>query len=452
MRSRLVALTGVTLIVLLAVGVAIAANGDRSNALQKAIDGGRAKNVILLIGDGMGDSEITIARNYAVGAAGHLAMDDFPLTGQMTTYSVLPDGKPDYDPESASTASAWSTGHKTVDGRISTSPSDQDLATILELAKQDGFRTGNVTTAELTDATPAAPMSHVVARGCQGPQDMSACPQDKKSAGGPGSISEQAVQHGVDVLLGGGKARFDQVIPAGEGPYAGQTVIQQAQALGYKLVTDKAGLLAAQPGTKLLGLFTPINMSLDWGGLAATNPPSGPGRCQTGLQSANEPTLADMTSKALGLLDAKISGPGKDQPGFFLQVEGASIDKRDHAAQPCEQIGETVDFDAAVRVALDFAKKNKDTLVIVTADHAHTSQIVEVNATPAGASSILETNEGAQMMVTYGTAAGDPRVVSQQHTGTQLRVAAQGPQAGNVVGLIDQTELFQIMARALGVN
>ncbi len=449
MRRRLGAAAAIGLTVLLGVSVAVAADGDNSNNVRKAIETGKAKNVILLIGDGMGDSEITIARNYTVGAAGRLAMDELPLTGQMTTYSVLPDGKPDYDPESASTSTAWSTGHKTVDGRISTSPSDQDLATILELARQKGFRTGNVTTAELTDATPASPMSHVVARGCQGPLNMSACPQDKKSAGGPGSIAEQAVQHQVDVLLGGGKARFDQVIPQGEGPFAGQSVIQQAQSLGYTLVTDRAGLLGAQPGTKLLGLFTPVNMSLDWGGLAATNPPSGPGRCETGLQSATEPTLADMTTKALQLLDARLRG---SQPGFFLQVEGASIDKRDHAAQPCEQIGETVDFDAAVRVALDFAKKNKNTLVIVTADHAHTSQIVEATANPAGASSILTTNEGSPMMVTYGTTAGDPRLVSQEHTGTQLRVAAQGPQAANVVGLIDQTELFQIMARALGVG
>ena len=89
--------------------------------------------------------------------------------------------------------------------------------------------------------------------------------------------------------------------------------------------------------------------------------------------------------------------------------------------------------------------------MIVTADHAHTSQIVEADATPAGASSILTTDEGSPMMVTYGTAAGDPRIVSQEHTGTQIRVAAQGPQAANV-GLIDQTDLFDIMARALGVD
>ena len=453
MRNRFVIAAGAALVVMVAATAAIAGGkGDRSDAVRDAIEKGKAKNVILLIGDGMGDSEITIARNYTVGAAGRLALDQLPLTGQMTTYSVFPDGKPDYDPESASTSTAWSTGHKTVDGRIGTSPSDQDLRNVLELAQKAGFRTGNVSTADITDATPAGAMAHIAARGCQGPTNMSACPQDKKSAGGPGSIAEQAVEHKLDVLLGGGKARFDQVIPVGEGPYAGQTVLQQAQTLGYAVVTDKTGLAAAQPGKKLLGLFTSSHMSLDWGGVAATNPPAGPGRCQTGLQPATEPSLADMTSKAIALLDAKLKGPGKDQPGFFLQVEGASIDKRDHAAQPCEQIGETVDFDAAVRVALEFAKRNKDTLVILTGDHGHTSQIVEADATPAGASSILVTNEGSQMMVTYGTAAGDPRVVSQEHTGTQIRVAAQGPQAANAVGLIDQTELFDIMTRALGVG
>ena len=76
---------------------------------------------------------------------------------------------------------------------------------------------------------------------------MSGCPQDKKSAGGPG-----------------GKSRFDQVVPAGEGPYAGKTVLQEAQALGYAVVTNKAGLAGAHPGKKLLGLFTSSHMSLDW--------------------------------------------------------------------------------------------------------------------------------------------------------------------------------------------
>ena len=109
-----------------------------------------------------------------------------------------------------------------------------------------------------------------------------------------------------------------------------------------------------------------------------------------------------------------------------------------------------------MREALEFAKRNRDTLVIVTGDHGHPGDIVDVDATPAGVSSILVTDEGSELMYTYGTVPVNPAtgapIGSQQHTGTQVRVAAQGPQAANVVGLIDQTELFGIMARALDVD
>ena len=447
LRRRLFAGTLLTLSLAALTGAAVANDGDRSSSLKHQIETGKAKNVILLIGDGMGDSEITIARNYAVGAAGRLALDELPLTGQMTTFSVREDSpsKPDYTPESASTASAWSTGAKTSDGRISTTPgTDRDVQTILELAQERGLMTGNVATSEITDATPAAPMSHVRLRACQGPQNMGSCPQDRKSAGGPGSIAEQSVDKGVDVILGGGKARYDQLIDGG--PDAGKTVIQSAVRQGYNVVTDRAQLLAAPTGKKLLGLFNAGNMSVEWTGLPAAKPASGPQRCLEGRRPANEPSLDEMTSKALELLTTAKKGRSN---GFFLQVESASIDKRDHVAQPCEQIGETVNFDRAVRVALDFAAKDKNTLVIVTADHAHTSQIVEPDATVAGFGSLLTTDEGEIMQVSYGTGA---LPTSQEHTGSQIRVAAQGPQAANVVGLIDQTELFSIMSRALGAH
>ncbi|RCJ32128.1 hypothetical protein A6769_28645 [Nostoc punctiforme NIES-2108] len=90
----------------------------------------------------------------------------------------------------------WATGNKTSNGRISTTAgTDKDLKTILELAKERGYKTGDVTTAELTDATPAVLLSHMSDRSCQGPQDTANCPQDKKSAGGPGSIAEQSIDH-----------------------------------------------------------------------------------------------------------------------------------------------------------------------------------------------------------------------------------------------------------------
>lgn len=418
---------------------------DRSRDVQRAIDGGQARNVILLIGDGMGDSEITLARNYAYGAAGRMALDTLPLTGAMTTYSVLADGRtPDYTPESASTATAWSTGSKTVDGRISTNAADQDLPTVLDQAERAGLRTGVVTTSELTDATPAAPMAHVSARGCQGPADMAPCPQDAKAAGGPGSIAEQSIDHKVDVLLGGGRARYEQAVTGGR--YTGKTVVNQAQAEGYQYVTDLRGLDSVQAGKPVLGLFSPSNLATRWEGPTAARPAVPAHRCdEANPAAANEPTLDRMTNRAIELLSARQPGRNGDK-GFFLQVESASIDKQDHVSEPCEQIGETVNFDNAVKTALDFAARDRNTLVIVTGDHAHTSQIVEVGSTTAGFSSILTTDEGAQMQVTYGTGATP---TGQGHTGSQLRVAALGPQAANVVGVIDQTEVATIMRRAL---
>src|SRR5262245_46333839 len=208
----------------------------------RAQETGSARNVLLFIGDGMGDSEITIARNYEVGAGGRLAMDTLPHSGEYTTYAVAEDRPtlPVYVTDSAASGTAWATGVKTSNGRISTSPaSDRDLLTILEIARQRGYRTGDVTTAELTDATPAVLGAHVANRACQGPADMARCPQDRTSAGGPGSIAEQLVAHRIDVLLGGGASRFAQATD--DGP----TVRETAERQGYRVITTPTELDAA---------------------------------------------------------------------------------------------------------------------------------------------------------------------------------------------------------------
>jgi alkaline phosphatase/streptomycin-6-phosphatase len=279
---------------------------------------------------------------------------------------------------------------------------------------------------------------------------MATCEVYRKSNGGPGSIAEQMVDHKVDVLLGGGRARFAQLIDGG--PHAGKSVIDSAVAQGYQYVSDAVGLAAVQSGQRVLGLFNDGNMSLEWGGeLALPFPGSGPQSCIEQQRPANEPSLAVMTRKAIQLLDR--SNSGKGGRGFFLQVEGASIDKQDHAANPCGQIGENIAFDAAVAVARAFARKNPDTLIVVTADHAHTSQIID--AVPAtqtdhpGMFSVLRTFDGANMTVNYATA---PQGGSQSHTGSQLRIAAQGPQAADVVGVTDQTDLYRTLLRALNLN
>ncbi len=423
-------------------------NGDRTSEIARSLNGGRARNVILFIGDGMGDSEITVARNYAQGAAGRLNLDTLPLTGAYTTYAVKSGttNVPDYVTDSAASGTGWATGTKTYNNAISVDPvNKKPLRTVLERAQKAGYKTGNVTTAELTDATPAVLNSHVSLRACQGPADMATCPGESKPAG-LGSIAEQTVDHKVDVLMGGGKARFDQTT------FNGKTVVQQAQDAGYQVATDKAGLDAASSNRRFLGVFAPSNMDLEWTGPLATPYPGPPATACTAPDPARpstEPHLLDMTKKAIQLLEAKTRYARK---GFFLQVEGASIDKQDHAANPCGQIGETIEFDRSVALARQWAKSHPDTLIIVTADHGHTSQIVEAQSATdhsPGSIATLMTADGQPMVVNYGTNLPGR---SQSHTGTQVRIAAQGPQAANVIGVTDQTDLFHTMSRALGLE
>ncbi|MGP3533393.1 alkaline phosphatase [Microbacterium sp. RD1] len=419
--------------------------GDRTDAIRDALIDGPAKNVILLIGDGMGDSEITVARNYAEGAGGTFAgIDTLPLTGSYVHWAVTPDGHPNYASESASTASAWSTGTKTVNGRLSVDVAGIAQPTLLELAKANGKKTGNVSTAEIQDATPGAEIAHISARGCYGPDQTTAtCTDEALENGGLGSISEQLLNVRPDVTLGGGSASFLQSAKAG--PWQGETLFAQAADRGYQVVDDAAELAAVAEATAqkpLLGLFTPGNFPVRWQGPAAVDLTAGgdlpaPASCTDNpARLASGLSLAALTDKAINLLD--------NEDGFFLQVEGASIDKEDHAANACGQIGETVDLDEAVQVALEFAKQRDDTLVVVTADHAHTSQIV--GSPIPGLNTHLLTTGGQPMIVAYGTS---PAGGSQQHTGAQVRIAGYGPGAANVVGLSDQTDLFFTAANAL---
>ena len=223
----------------------------------------------------------------------------------------------------------------------------------------------------------------------------------------------------------------------------------------------------------VLGLFADGNMPVRWAGPAAARRRLFATRREVHRQPrarrGGAERSADMTTKTIDLLAANQQGKDK---GFFLQVEGASIDKRDHAADPCGQIGETVDFDGAVQRALDFAREDGNTLVIATADHGHTSQIVE-NVTEEdlrgiadeskspiekvrdivypGLTRVLTTADDTAMTVSYGSST-DVNVEDQPHTGTQVRVAAYGPRAADVVALTDQTDLFVTMTDALGID
>lgn len=424
-------------------------SSDQTEALKASLSNQTAKNVILLIGDGMGDSEITAARNLVMGAGGFFAgIDALPLTGQYTHYSLdKKTHKPSYVTDSAASATAWATGTKSYNGAIGVDVNGQDQTTLLELAKAAGKATGNVSTAELQDATPAALMAHVTSRKCYGPEKTSElCPGNALEQGGRGSITEQMLLTRPDVVLGGGAKSFNEVAKAGD--YKGRTLYEQAQARGYQLVENLDAMNAVRQATQqqpLLGLFAPGNMPVRWQGPKASyhgNIDKPVVTCEVNQdRPASVPTLAQMTTKAIDLLS-------KNEKGFFLQVEGASIDKQDHAANPCGQIGETVDLDEAVQVALAYAREHGDTLVVVTADHAHSSQIVENGTKAPGLTQALNTKDGAVMTISYGNSEED----SQEHTGAQLRIAAYGPHAANVVGLTDQTDLFFTLKNAMALK
>lgn len=420
--------------------------GDMTAAYRALLNDGDVRNVILLIGDGMGDSEITVARNYAEGAGGFFkGIDALPVTGQYTHYSLHKEtGKPDYVTDSAASATAWAIGVKSYNGAIGVDLHGNALPSLIELARRAGLGTGDVSTAELQDATPAAQIAHVVDRDCKGPDKTSTlCPGNALEKGGAGSIAEQLLVTRPDVALGGGASYFDEKAKAGK--WKNKPLTAQATARGFAIVRTLAELesvTAADEKRPLLGLFAAGNLPVRWNGPQASyhgNLDQPPVTCQPNPERTAEiPKLADMTRKAIALL--------KDKPkGFFLQVEGASIDKQDHAANPCGQIGETVDLDEAVQVALEFAKADGHTLVIVTADHAHSSQIIYPDAKAPGLTQALMTKDGAVMTVSYGTAEKG----SQGHSGTQLRIAAYGPRAFNFAGLTDQTDMFYTIADAL---
>ena len=466
-----------------------------------AIGNKKAKNVVLFIGDGMGDSEITVARDYLKGANGHFdgldavgqpsAFGDVQAgTGQYTTFSVGngskdsavgkdDDGKLVANPnpgkltpvtDSSASGSAWATGTKTYNNAVDVDIYGNPQLNLFELAKAAGKATGNVTTAEIQDATPAVLESHSSERACYGPQGKTDGTSNNaskqclinqlKENGGIGSISEQLLDTRADVTIGGGSKYFRQTVQGGE--YKGKTVWEQAKEMGFQTVeNDPAAMNALQykDGQPVLALMSDGNMPTKFNPSKATakdpakdaNPTvCTPNADWLGNQGSS---LKDMTKKALDLLN---DNPNGQKNGFFLQVEGASIDKQDHAGNACGQIGETDDFDQAIA----YAMQNVDltnTLVIVTADHAHTSQIL--NAQPAYAlSTVLKTADGNNMVVSYGTAQEDSRDTDggynggdMEHTGTQLRIAASGPGAQRVIGLTDQTDNFYTIAGALGL-
>jgi alkaline phosphatase len=425
--------------------------------------------VILIIGDGMDQHQITIARNYLKGYQGRLTLDTMPVRSavQVQTVTEADPHVPDYVPDSANTATSMATGIITSAGRIATTAgTDQDAVTIMELAAAAGFGTGIVTTSSITDATPASFVAHINQRLCEGPSGMvrtnaripsfsTDCSLDLKRNDGRGSIAEQIAASKLDIVLGGGAAYFAQ--PA-EGE-ATKTVRDLAIANGFRVIGTAEELAALEQGGKVLGLFAPATMPVQWRGAGDAEAElvrrgddgrallPEPFACESNPEFGATPKLTAMTHAALEHLDGR---------AFVLMVESASIDKQSHFRRPCGQIGELEQLDDTLALVLEYARAHPETLVLVTADHSHAAQLVPetsalagLGATSPGYFARLRTREGALMGVNYATNDSDSQ---EDHTGADVPLVAYGARAGEVPAWLRQTDIFHIMMRHLGLE
>ena len=293
--------------------------------LPISVLGGQAKNIILMIGDGMGPGQFGAAWLYSNRVLNKELHMVEVMKGGRTAFLV--NGAADaIVTESAAAASQIATGMMMTIGTISMGADGKTpVKTILEIARDKGMATGLVTTSGITDATPAAFAAHVAHRSDEA------------------SVAEQELQAAVEVLLGGRKQFFLPEISAGRRK-DGRNLLDEARAAGYAVI-DSADDLKRVEGAKVLGLFNMGNMAYEID------------RAQT-----SEPSLAEMTAKTLQVLS-------RNPKGFFAMIEGGRIDHASHRNDAAGTIRDTLAFDEAVGVALDFQRKNPDTLLIVTADH-----------------------------------------------------------------------------------
>jgi len=464
-------ITAMLLLMLMLAATAAAAQ----TLAQETAEASSPANVILIIGDGMDDQQITIARNYLEGAAGRLALDTLPHRGavQVLTIENQVDGAPVYVADSANTATSLATGKVTSRGRIATSAGDdRDLTTLLELAAAKGLATGIVTTSSITDATPASFMAHISARVCESPVAMQNvtirnipvgdCSPDLKSNGGPGSISEQIAASPVTVVLGGGLKHFT---PKAEG--SDQTVIEQAQQAGFNVISKSSELASVASAERSLGLFAsshlPVRLRGAEGREAQAPDPSllnhvhkylgdvtlpAPMVCEPEPDYGNTPSLQAMTDAALARLSRDTDR------GFFLMIESASIDKKSHERRPCGSIGEVEQLDEALQSSLAFAQRHPRTLVIVTADHAQAAQLIPSKSLFAaypvpifspGMIARITTPEGGLMTINYAT----NNFAYEEHTGATVPLAGNQLARDLVPGYTTQPELHSIMLQHL---
>ena len=288
------------------------------------------KNVILLIPDGQSVGGTTLARWYNGGKP--LAVDEMAC-GLVRTYSsdaAIADSAP--------SGTAMATGFKSHTGFVGVLPDvntmpgmnplakgdeRKPIASVLEAAQLAGKSTGIIATSEIMHATPA---------------DFTAHDPSRKNYD---NLSEQQVYQDIDVVLGSGEKYFTKELRGD-----GEDLVSEIKNLGYDYVTSIEEMNSSD-SEKIWGMFAPVDMAYDFD-----------------RDPSKEPSLAEMTSKAISTLS-------KNENGFFLLVEGSKVDWAAHANDPIGVISDTLAFDDAVKVALDFAKKDGNTVVISVTDHGN---------------------------------------------------------------------------------
>lgn len=474
MKPKLLAAVGITAAMLAGCGKATVADAP--------------KNVIFFLGDGMGMTTMTAARIYAVGEDGELTMDTLPETAFVKTFS-----NDAQVTDSAPSMSAYMTGVKMNNEVLSMSGdtlakdplpdangnklvnncgsnNGTPATTLIEIAKSQGLSAGVVTTTRVTHATPAATYAHICHRDLENDIAAALVP------GGTGFNTALGAS-GLEVVLGGGTQFF---MPKEKGGKRsdGRDLIAEMKAKNYAYAGNAAEFKAIDVNgiNRMIGLFAASHMSYD-----------------LDRDPAREPSLAEMTSKAMDVL-------ARNPKGYFLMVEGGRIDHALHETTAKKALQDTVAFDNAIKTALDKARQSdpelKNTLIVVTADHDHTLVLngyaKRTGKTSAGSPGVLgvlknyfdgsvaKDLDGAPFTI-IGFGNGENRTQgsraslaslddttagadtyhqeavirtgagSETHGGTDVFLGAIGKGAENFLGTIDNTRVFELVKTAIGL-
>jgi len=325
------------------------------------------KNIIMMIGDGMGVTEV-FAGLTANG--GHLFLDNFKHVGFSKTQS-----SDNYITDSAAGGTALSSGIKTYNGAIGVNPDTVAVKTILEMAEEKGLATGLISTSAITHATPASYIAHQGSRGSY--EDIAA----------------DFMKTDIDVFIGGGYKHFAQRKDK-------RDLTKELQAKGYQVLRNMDDIAKVKSG-KLAGLTADEHNE---------------------VYPLRKMSLPLSTKTALNILS-------QNKKGFFIMIEGSQIDFGGHANNTIYVVNEMLDFDLTIGQALEFAAKDGETLIVVTADHE------------TGGMALVKGNMETGM-VKGAFPTGD-------HTATMVPVFAYGPGAENFTGIMENTDIAQRIMQLL---